>query len=169
MALPELARRYAIYWGAAVAAVSDRLDTAGFWDAVKASAEATGQPLPADAFTGVTALRSAAVRQREATKALAAADPSEYVNPRLAPVSVWSRDAEAMGLFPKLQATVDVTFLDPNGEEQTKPLTLMDIPFTPYMTVGEIQDQVADGIEDLVSRYGLGELVDTGNVQLSQY
>lgn len=169
MALPDEARPFARFWGAAVAAVNQRVDTSGFWQAIRSAAESSGLQLPPGGFRAITQLRSAAVRQREATAAFQTLPDSAVLSPVVAPTAIWSRDLETMAMFPKLQATVEVTTVGPNGELATRPLTINNIEYVPYMTAGELRDVISSGVEGLVSNYALGDLVDVGEPSVAAY
>lgn len=169
MALPDVARPFAKYWGVAVAAVRDKVDTRGFWQALRETSEKTGVPLPPNSFAAVTQLRSAAARQRAAESAFATAPASQVITPELAPTAIWSRDLEQMELMPKLSATAEVTTVDVNGDTRVRYLTVSDIAFRPYMTVGDVRDALQAGVEDLVSRYGYGSVESVSSPSVVAY
>lgn len=140
------------YFGAILAASRAHATTAEVWTAIRSQAAAAGYRFPADIFSQVNAMRSAAVGIIRASEALASADPSQAIGPQFLAQAPWGRSPEAQAAFPIVQARYQMTTVGPGGEETGWYRWEMPGGLDGW-TVGEVQDAIAAYAADAASDY----------------
>lgn len=140
------------YLGVIEAAVRVKAGTAAIWDAVRAEAQRVGVPTLGISFGDVTAIRSWAVRMRNADNAFAAANPADNITADMVSTAIWSpQDHAGIATTPNYLAKAQVTVEKPDGTVTTQWMTwnFADSPFgfdttgAPY-TVGSYTQTITD-------------------------
>jgi hypothetical protein len=119
MALPRLDQTLLQYFGVIRSAVAARLSTADLWDRIKSFEAASAVSRPAQMFTIVSQMRSAAVVQRTAVTSFAAADPGQVLTPAMVGVEMTARDVITRALAPEYYIRYEATTVTPEGESTT--------------------------------------------------
>lgn len=129
------------YLGVIEAAARARASTAKIWDAVRGEAARVGATEIGATFGDVTAIRSWAVKMRNADAAYAAADPGATIDASMVTTAIWSpNDYNTIATTPsfsvRAQATVEK--LDGTVVQQWVTWNYADNPFG--STVGAYTD-----------------------------
>lgn len=140
------------YLGVIEAAARVKASTADIWTAVRAEAERVGVPTLGISFGDVTAIRSWAVRMRNADQAFASANPTDNITANMLTTAIWSpQDHAGIATTPNYLARAQVTVEKPDGTVTTQWMSwnFADSPFgldatgSPY-TVGSYTQQITD-------------------------
>ena len=140
------------YIGVIEAAVRVKATTADVWAAVRAEAQRVGVPTLGISFGDVTAIRSWAVRMRNADTAFADANPSDSITADMVSTAIWSmQDHAGIATTPNYlaKALVTVEKLDGTVVDQWMSWNFADSPFgfdatgSPY-TVGSYTQTITD-------------------------
>ena len=132
------------YLGANEAAARARASTAGIWAAVRAEASRVGRTVLDTTFADVTAIRSWAVRMRNADAAYAAADPGALIDETMMTTAIWSpNDLATIATAPgySVRGLVTVQQADGSQVEQWMTWNFADNPLG--QTVGDYTNTVA--------------------------
>lgn len=148
---PEGERAFG-YLGVIEAAARVKASTDRVWAAVRAEAQRVGVPTLGISFGDVTAIRSWAVRMRNADAAFAAANPTDSITADMVTTAIWSpQDHAGIATTPNYLAKAQVTVEKPDGTIVTQWVTwnFADSPFgfdtngDPY-TVGSYTQTITD-------------------------
>lgn len=171
------------YLGAIEAAVRLKATTARVWDAVRAEAQRVGVPTLGISFGDVTAIRSWAVRMRNADTAFATANPTDNITADMVTTAIWSpQDHAGIATTPNYLARAQVTVEKPDGTVTTQWMSwnFADSPFgldatgSPY-TAGSYTQQLTDVFaarvqtapEDTI--YPTGRLLSVDSINLQVF
>lgn len=148
---PEGERAFG-YLGVIEAAARVKASTADIWAAVRAEAQRVGVPTLGISFGDVTAIRSWAVRLRNADAAFAGASKSDSITANMVTTAIWSpQDHAGIATTPNYLARAQVTVQQPDGTVTTQWMSwnFADSPFgldttgSPY-TVGTYTQQLTN-------------------------
>ena len=140
------------YLGVIEAAARVKAGTADIWAAVRAEAQRVGVPTLGISFGDVTAIRSWAVRMRNADAAFAGANPTDNITADMVTTAIWSpQDHAGIATTPNYLARAEVTIEKPDGTVTTQWMSwnFADSPFgfdatgSPY-TVGSYTQTLTD-------------------------
>ena len=163
MPLSEESRPFASFWGIIQAGVSVRASTSELWAEVRGFASEHGLQLGQGAFAAVNEMRGLAASMRRGAETFQAAGREAGFNPSMAPPDISTRPPGARLAQPEYLVRFDLTYRDPSGEEVTRTVSMRD-SWRPGMTVGDVQDAVAEAAEGLSLDYGQG-LVGFSNMR----
>lgn len=163
------------YLGVIEAAARVKASTGAIWAAVRAEAERVGVPDLGITFSDVTAIRSWAVRMRNADAAFAKANPGDTIDATMATTAIWSpQDLNGIATTPNYMVRAQVTVEQPDGTEVKQWMTWnnADNPFGRTVadytaTVTDVfNSRVQTAPEETVTPTGTLKAVSNINIQV---
>lgn len=145
------------------AGVAVRATTSELWTEIRGSTTEAGVPITNRGFALVRQMRKEAVARRKGYERFQAADPQQAFTTTMAAPDMNVRSAMVRDVSPEYLVRFDLTFAGPDGTPTTRTVSVHDI-WRPGMTVGDVQDSVAEAAEGLALDYGQG-LIDFANLR----
>lgn len=152
------------WWGSVSAGVSQRLDTASMWDAVRNAAANEGVDLAGVSALDMNTLRSYAASQRTAMDNLTRAGDTGPIDASMIGQAPWSRDLNSQNLAPKWEVRYERNVIV-DGEEQTLWSTSTFTGERPQ-SIEDMRAQLEQDAADNAGLYGQQHL-SVGRIQIT--
>lgn len=171
MELTEGQKALLPYWGNIQSAVSQRIDTAGLWAAVRTAAEAEGVALRGVSATDMSGLRGLAASQRNAMDQLNSARPDQTITGSMIAQDLSSRGLADQAMAPSwiVRFEQDVTL---GGQLSTVWRSSVFEGSLPP-TLNDLRNQIDQDAEEMLASYeggpgGSGAVhIGIGRLQIS--